>query len=127
MNLTNQKILDFANTPLGNKKLPMKLAYAITVNTAAMAPALEGYNAGRMTLLNGYAKTDEKGELVIENGNYIIEDIEGWNTDIKALLETEANVPVTTVPVDVLDKCDDPAFDKLSVRELAVISFMIEG
>lgn len=126
MNLTNQQILDFANTPLGNKKLPMKLAYAIAVNTAAMAPALEGYNAARKTLLNGYAKTDDKGEPIVENGNYIIENIDGWTNDIKVLLETEANIPVTTVPVDVLEKCDDPAFDKLSVRELAVISFMIE-
>lgn len=125
MKITNRQIINFLNTNVGGKQLPIKLAYAIAVNIEAIKPALEAYNKKREDLIEKYAEKDEKSKLVIENGNYIFEDAAGWNEAITELLDAEAEVNITTVPVVVLEKCDEPAFDNLSVADIATINFMI--
>ena len=125
MKLTNEKILSFSNSEVANKKLPVKLAFAISVNASAVAPALEAYHRQRKSLLEKYAEKDGD-EFVVENGRYKIEDEKGWLQEIQELLETESDVTITTVPVDVLEKCDADAFDSLTVKELFEINFMIK-
>lgn len=125
MKITNRQIINFLNANVGNKQLPIKLAYAIAVNIEAVKPALEAYNKKREELIEKYAKKDEKNKPAIENGNYIFEDIDGWNEAITELLDAEAEVTVTKVPVHVLEKCDEPGFDNLSVGDIATINFMI--
>lgn len=125
MKLTNEKILSFSNSMVASKKLPVKLAFAISVNASAVAPALEAYHRQRKALLEKYAEK-AGDEFVIENGRYKIEDEKGWSQEIQELLETESDVTIATVPVDVLEKCDTDAFDSLTVKELLEINFMIE-
>lgn len=125
MKLQNKKILEFANVNFAGKKLPVKLAYALSVNVEAVKPALTAYNEQRQKIVEKYAKKDEEGKPLTDNGCYIFDDIAGWNDSISELLEAEAEVNVTTVSIDDLEKCDDPSFDKFSVIELAAINFMI--
>lgn len=125
MKLQNKKILDFVNANLVGKKLPVKLAYALSVNMEAIKPALTAYNEQRLKIVEKYAKKDEEGKPLSDNGCYIFDDIAGWNDSISELLEAEAEVNITTVSIDDVEKCDDPSFDKLSVIELAAIGFMI--
>lgn len=125
MKLSNRKILDFINSDLVSKKLPIKLAYAISVNVSAVEGAVKAFNNQRTNLIEKYAKKGEDGKPISDNGNYIIENTKEWNESINELLDAESDVNVTTITLDLLEKCDDEAFDKLSVGELAVISFMV--
>lgn len=125
MKLSNRKILDFINSDLVSKKLPIKLAYAISVNVSAVEGAIKAFNNQRTNLIEKYAKKGEDGKPISDNGNYIIENTKEWNESINELLDAESDVNVTTITLDLLEKCDDEAFDKLSVGELAVISFMV--
>lgn len=125
MKLKNKDILNFINTDVASKKLPIKLAYALSVNLATLEPVFKAYNEQRTKLIEECARKDENGNPVIADNNYIFEDIAKWNESILELLEAEADVNISTVPFDILEKCDDPAFDKMSVIELASIKFMI--
>lgn len=125
MKITNGQIINFLNAGVGNKQLPIKLAYAIAVNIEAVKPALEAYNKKREELIGKYAEKDEMSKPATENGNYIFEDAEGWNKAITELINAEAEVTVTKIPVHVLEKCDEPGFDNLSVGDIATINFMI--
>lgn len=125
MKLKNKDILNFINADVASKKLPIKLAYAISVNIAAIEPVFKAYNDQKTKLVAECAKKDEAGNPLTEGNNYIFEDVSKWNESILELLEAEADVNISTVPFDILEKCDDPSFDKLSVIELASIKFMI--
>lgn len=125
MKLSNRKILDFINSDLVSKKLPIKLAYAISVNVSAVEGAIKAFNNQRTNLIEKYAKKGEDGKPISDDGKYIIENTKEWNESINELLDAESDVNVTTITLDLLEKCDDEAFDKLSVGELAVISFMV--
>lgn len=126
MKLTNQQILNFINSGIASKKLPVKFAYAISVNISNVSSALTAYNKQREKLLEDYAKKGEDDKPVIENNCYVFEDEAGWSGAMAELLETEAEVSVTKVSEDVLEKCDNPEFDSLTVSELSAIGFMIE-
>lgn len=126
MKLTNREILDFLNLDLVNKKLPVRLAYAVALNIETFRPVVNAYSKSRMDLVNRYAKKDETGNPATKDGHYVFDDIIGWNKAIDELLDVEVDVKVSTVKESDLDKCDDPLFDRLSVNEIIVMGFMIE-
>lgn len=121
MKLTNRQIINFLNTPIVTKNLPIKLAYAVAANIEASQPALKAYNKKREELVEKHAIKDEKGELTSEFKNP-----ESWNEDINELLDAEAEINITMIPQETLEKCDMVEFDNLSVPELIAIGFMIE-
>lgn len=125
MKLSNKTMIDFVRVGVAKKKLPVKLAYALAVNITVMDSALKAYDEERIKLVDKFAKKGDNGEPIIENNNYIIEKQDEWNKSITELLEAEADLSVTTISVDDLEKCDSPEFDSLSVEELAAIKFMI--
>lgn len=126
MKVTNQEILNFAALQMKTKHLPVRVAYAISVNAVEAEAKIKAYDEQRKALLQQHAVKDENGEPVIENGNYKVADPVRWNADIQELLEAEAEMNVTTFPLDDLAKCDDPDFDSLSVAEITAMKFMIE-
>lgn len=126
MKLTNQQILNFVNSGITSKKLPVKLAYGISVNLSSVAPALAAYNKQRDKLIEEYAKKDKDGKPVTEGNMYVFEDEAGWSEAIKELLETEAEVNITKLPEEALEKCDNPEFNSLTISELSAIQFMIK-
>lgn len=126
MKLTNQQILNFVNSGIQKKYLPIKLAYGISVNLSSIEPALIAYNKQREELIEKYVKKDDDGKPLTENGFYVFKDRTGWDKSITELLETKAEVSITQVPERVLIKCDNPEFDSLTVPELLAIQFMIK-
>ena len=126
MKLTNQEILNFLNYGIVNKKLPVRVGYAVSVNTEEFSSKVKAYEKQREILLEKYAEKDEKGKPAVEGAQYKIKDAENWNKDVKELLETETEVNVTTCTLDDLAKCDSSDFDSLTVLELSVLKFMIE-
>lgn len=125
MKLSNKKMIEFAKVDFASKKLPVKLAYALSLNIEAIRGALKVYDGQRMKLVEEYAKKDTDGKPVIEDNNFVVEDMAKWMAAIDELLATEAEVTITTINLDALEKCDSPDFDSLSVEELALMNFMI--
>lgn len=78
MKMQNKEIVDFLNTCVSMKKksLPVRLAYAIKKNVAAVQEAASAYTAEREELIRRYAKKDENGEIMTEDDCYIMEDKE---------------------------------------------------
>ncbi len=125
MKMKNQEILNFANTSFGSKHLPIKIAYAISKNADAVTGALKAYEECRKKCLEQYAKKDEDGKAIIENGNYVIEDMKQFSKEISELLAMETEVVIQEVSIDEFAKCDETGFDKLTVEEMSILKFMV--
>lgn len=114
----------------------VKFNYAVARNIAKLKSETESlqksievtedykaYDAQRVELAKKYAKKDEKGEPVIENNNYKLEDEKGFNKEVKdlqeknkktmdarakqmkefeALLKEESNVELYTIPLELV-------------------------
>ena len=130
MKVKNSQLVDFNQLAVGNKKLPAKLGYAIAVNTAAARGAIETYFDQRRKKIEECTNKDEEGNPIIkEDGDYDISDekMVALNDELKELLEMEVEVPITTVPFKVIEKCDREEFESLTPAELFILQFMIEA
>lgn len=73
------KIYDLLNAKvvldsLKNKSLPGKAALNIARLIREVSKELETYDAARLDIINKYAKKDENGNMIVENGNAQIEE-----------------------------------------------------
>ncbi len=130
MKVKNSQLVDFNQLAVGNKKLPAKLAYAIAVNTTATRGAIETYFEQRKKKVEEYANKDKDGTPIVkDDGNYDIPDekMTALNDELKELLEIEVEIPITTVPFKVIEKCDREEFESLTPAELFILQFMIEA
>lgn len=128
MKMQNKEIVGFLNTcvSMKNKSLPVRLAYAIKKNVAAVQEAASAYTAEREELIRRYAKKDKNGEIMTEDDCYIMEDKERFGKDMSELLNIETEVEIHTVSISVVEKCDeDSKYDSLTMAELDVIDFML--
>lgn len=125
MKIKNQDILNFASVKFAEKHLPVKLAFAIATNAEAMNGAVKAFESKRIELLKHYAEKDGTGNPVIEDDSYKLKDVVGFVKEFEELKETEAEIAVTTVSTEILEKCDEEGFDKLTVREMSILKFMI--
>ena len=128
MKITNKEIINFLNTPVIKKRLPIRVAHAIAVNIEEANAKYKVYEANRISMVEKYAEKDENGEPIIENNEYVVSDVnlEKANKEVEELINVEVEMPVTTVTLDDLAKCDGSEFDSLTVAELIRINFMIE-
>lgn len=124
----NKEILTFFNGcgSLKEKKLPVKLGYAIKKNISAVSDAVKAYEEEYKELLNKYGSKDENGNLVEENGRCPIEDGQNFTKDLEELLDIETEVNIHTITEDDLRNCDDPRYDPLSVSDLDTLEIMIK-
>lgn len=111
--------------PAGAMALSM-LGYAIKKNLAAVSDAANAYDAERQELLEKYAAKGEDGKFLVENGQYSIEDKEGFAKDLDELLAIETEVGINTVSEEEIEKCDDPRYDALTVADLETLEIMTE-
>lgn len=127
MKLTNKQIADFALANLGDTKLPIKLAYAISLNLKECQSAFEVFSEKQRELLDQYAERDENGEIIIDDiGVVLKDDGEAYSKQSNELAELEAELNISTVPFDVFDKLDDDKYDSLSAKQLNALDFMLE-
>ena len=125
MKLQNKTILSFLTADFRGKKLPLKLSFALKLNTDALKGAINAYNEQRQELINKHAKKDGDGHLVVESNNYVMKDQGVFLEDMNELLDMEVEANVKTVDLDTLEKCDLQEFDTLTVDEIEAIYFMI--
>lgn len=128
MKMKNSEIVEFLNvcSELRKKRLPVRLAYAIKKNMSSVQEAATAYMAEREELITRYAKKDKNGEYLTENNHYIMEDKDGFEKDMRELLEIEIEMEIHTVPITTAEKCDeDSKYDALTLEELNIIGYML--
>ena len=125
MKLKNKDILSFYAADFTGKKLPLKLSFALKLNKDVLKGPAEAYDLQRKELVEKHAEKDKNGEPVIENNNYIIKDREALTNDMNELFNIEIKANIETIDFNILEKCDLPEFDTLTVDEIEAIYFMI--
>ena len=127
MKITNREIVKIFNgiRTIEEKKLPVKLGFAINKNVKAMGIA-EAYDAERTKILDKYGQKDEDGQLEISGDEYVLTDKKAYAAEMNELLGIESELQVHTVTLDEIEKCDTEKFDALTPGELEILEFMIE-
>lgn len=108
------------------KNLPARLSYAIGKNILNLESEFNELESARHKLAEQYAKKDENGNPVIENGEYVFdENEEAFNKEYKDLLDMEVEINILTLPVDIIDLFEDIRYDTPSPLDMISIDFML--
>lgn len=109
--LSNAQIVEFINaaSSLRDKRLPIKLSFALKYNLKLAIEAYKAYDEARNELL----KTQKENPAA-------------FNQAIGELLSEEVELAVKTVPMEVIELTDTAEYDTLTFGELNAIDFMIE-
>lgn len=128
MKIKNSQIVNFINgvMNLKEKKLPIKLGFAITRNIKIMGPVATSYEEERYKILGKYAEKDDSGKFKVEDSSYIISDMVGYEREMNELLAIENEMQLHTVVIDEIEKCDLEQFDSLSVQDITLLDMMLE-
>lgn len=132
MKITNRQLLTICNgiSKIRQKKLPVKLGYAINKNLSAMQDSAAAYNNERERIVNQYCAKDENGQVKITGTQYEFPDskhLSAYMGEMQELLNIENNLDIHMVSVEDVEKCDSDKYDALTPEELEVLTFMIEG
>lgn len=131
MKITNRQVIEFINSvsanKLASKRLPVKVAYAISRNLDKMNNIVTSYETARKTLLDQYAEKDEEGKAKVKNGNYVIQEDQkqAFSDEMKELLEVENEIDLHTINMDEVEKCDTDKYDSLTTADLMTLDIMI--
>ena len=128
MNMTIQEVANRLAVLQGvvDKAWPVKLAYAVSVNIDHLQRAADPAEKQRRQILERFARKDENGMPVIENNQYVIDDMDGFRKDIDQLMSEEADVDIRMVDAAVLDACDQERYDPVTPGTLLALKFMIK-
>lgn len=131
MKITNRQVIEFINSvsvnKLASKRLPVKVAYAISRNLDKMNNIITSYETARKTLLDQYAEKDEEGKAKAKDGNYVIQEDQkqAFSDEMKELLEVENEIDLHTINMDEVEKCDTDKYDSLTTADLMTLDIMI--
>lgn len=131
MKITNRQVIEFINNvsanKLASKRLPVKVAYAISRNLDKMNNIITSYETARKTLLDQYAEKDEEGKAKVKDGNYVIQEDQkqAFSDEMKELLEVENEIDLHTINIDEVEKCDTDKYDSLTTADLMTLDVMI--
>lgn len=128
MKITNRQIIKIFNGigAVKQKRLPVKIGFAINKNLSAMDGAAEAYTAEQRKILDKYGEKDESGQYRAEGNEYILSDRNAYTEEMRELLGIETDIQIQTVSIDEIGKCDSDKFDALTPDELSLLEFMIE-
>lgn len=114
---------------LGEKRLPVRLSYAAAKNRKALMAEYETLMEQRKSILEANCLKGEDGKPVFdENNAYQYSTTETKKEVLSAvgeLLNTETEIGIMQVPLEVIEHCDEPGFDTLTGAEITTIEFMI--
>ena len=124
--LINIQVID----EIKDYKLPISVMWQITKNLHTFSDLVKLYNEERVNIIKRYAKKDENGEVIEENGETVFSD---ENIRIKCISEINElmaqdnkEIQVAKVKLDDLKACDSEQFTSLSIEQIYALSFMIE-
>lgn len=122
---------------LGGLTLPAKLGFAISKNDDALTHEVNRTEQARLSMCKRYADKDEDGDPMMADSvvhgerirEYVMsaENQKAFTDEYAELLTTEVDVPVQTVPQDIIERLDaDARYSALTVGQIAGLSFMLE-
>lgn len=119
---------------VADKKLPVKLAYAIGRNIDKLSAEVERADKERIKLCETYADKDADGKPVMtksvidgqEVSGYQITDQGGFAAQLSELYATEIDIDLMQFPMDLLDQLDNDRFDPLTPAQIHDIGWMIK-
>lgn len=128
MKLKNRDIVNFINgcAALKEKKLPVKIGYAIHRNILSLAEAAEAYNTAREKIIEEYTEKDCEGKPVVKDNSYVFKDTQRFNKDLEELLGIDTEVNLHTISEKDIEKCDDSRYDALTLSDLDTLCVMIK-
>lgn len=106
---------------LEDAEYPVRLAYAINKNRKVLLEEINTINESKQNLIEKYCKKDEKGKPAIVDNNYQFDDKEKVDAEYKEFLETETEISIMKVSLDIVEKCDH-----LTLAQMNALDFMIE-
>lgn len=123
---------------LGEMTLPARLGYAIGRNAEELSKEASRMERERVHMCTRYADKDSDGNpLMVDSvvhGERVQEYSMGtdarreFESEYAELLDTDVDVPITTVTPDIFERCDaDSRYSALTVAQIAGLSFMLEG
>ena len=112
-----------------NKKLPIRMAFAIQKNAKLFREIVEFADNRQNEIVQKYAKRDESGKYVMtEDGEGVmIEDQESFIDEMDELAKTDMPLEFLKIAMSDVERCDEDRFDSLSPADLGAIDEMIEG
>lgn len=110
---------------LGKKNFPVKLSFKLAKNKRLIAEIAEIIESQRKEICEKYAKKNENGEAVIDNGIYVIEDKKGLDHEYHELMEIETEVAFLAIQEADLEKCGEGRFDAISLDEMEILQKMM--
>ena len=114
MKLKNRDIVNFINgcTALKEKRLPIKIGYAVHRNILSLAEAAEAYNVAREKIIEEHAEKDSEGKPVVK--------------DLEELLSIDTEVNLHTISEKDIEKYDDSRYDALTLSDIDTLCIMTE-
>ena len=128
MKLKNRDIVNFINgcTALKEKKLPIKIGYAVHRNILSLAEAAEAYNVAREKIIEEHAEKDREGKPVVKDNSYVFKDTQRFNKDLEELLSIDTEVNLHTISEKDIEKYDDFRYDALTLSDIDTLCIMTE-
>lgn len=110
---------------ISEKHLPVKISYAVSKNLMRLQEECELVEKSRIKLLESYAKKDNAGNPIIENGQYQLgENQTVFGKEFEKYLDSEIEVEIYQIPISELEKLDESRYDALTPAELAGLEFV---
>lgn len=138
MKMTLKKAMEHFNglNVVGNGAYPISLSYAVSYNLEVLSEELKKYEQARIKLCEQYANKNEDGTpmKMTENVNGVTQsvyDISDENRkllekEMEELLETEVDLNIRTVKMEVLSRCEEnERYDIPSVAAVNQLMFML--
>ena len=128
MKLKNRDIVNFINgcTALKEKKLPIKIGYAVHRNILSLAEAAEAYNVAREKIIEEHTEKDSEGKPVVKDNSYVFKDTQRFNKALEELLGIDTEVNLHTISEKDIEKYDDFRYDALTLSDIDTLCIMTE-
>lgn len=101
--------------------LPFRVALSLAKNINKVDEVLEVYEQKRRELVLKYAKKDENGNPIENNGNYKIDDIPSFNKAYSELVSEEAELDIVKIKAEDLE-----SVSTLTPLDINRIMFLID-
>lgn len=115
---------------VADKKLPIKLAYAIAKNRKALTDEFNIFMEQTRDVYMKHCAKDEEGKPIPSDDNRFTYETEEQEiaalTEIEELCNTETEINITTIDFAEIEKIDsNNNYDTLTVSDLEALDFMI--
>ena len=118
MQLTGSQVLtNFAAlSTISRGELPILLSYKIAMTLRALRTEAEVLEELRMRLVKKHAETDEHGQPMVKESNYVIKNVEAVESELKPLFDKKIDIALQ--PLDLSEFGTD---SKLSPNLLIIL------